>query len=143
MPVRRDAEARWEGGLKSGAGKMKLGSGSYEGPYSFGTRFEDAPGTNPEELIGAAHAGCFSMALAAALEKAGHAPIFIHTTARVQLEKKGDGFAITHIALATQGNVPGMAEDAFLKAAEGAKAGCPVSKALAGVDIQLEARLVS
>jgi osmotically inducible protein OsmC len=98
MPVRRDAEARWEGGLKDGTGKMKLGSGVYEGPYSFGSRFEDAAGTNPEELIGAAHAGCFSMALAAGLGKAGHSPEYIHTRARVQLEKVGDGFAITHIS---------------------------------------------
>jgi osmotically inducible protein OsmC len=143
MPVRREAEARWEGGLKDGAGRMKLESGAYEGPYSYGSRFEDARGTNPEELIGAAHAGCFSMALAAALGKAGHSPAFIHTRARVQLEKVGDGFAITHIHLTTEGKVPGLNEADFKKVAEEAKVGCPVSKALAGTDIQLEARLVS
>lgn len=143
MPVRREAEARWEGGLKHGSGRMRLGGGAFEGAYSFGSRFEDKSGTNPEELIAAAHAGCFSMALAAGLEKAGHTPEAIQTTARVQLEKSGDGFAITRIHLATQGRVPGLDPAAFQKAAEEAKAGCPVSKALAAVDIQLEAKLVS
>lgn len=143
MPVRRDAEARWEGGLKDGSGRMRLGGGAFDGSYSFGSRFEDQRGTNPEELIAAAHAGCFSMALAFGLEKAGHKPDSISTTARVQLEKSGDGFAITHIHLVTEGRVPGLDQAAFQKAADEAKAGCPVSKALAAVDIQLEAKLVS
>lgn len=143
MPVRRFAEARWEGGLKDGGGKLKLESGAFDGAYSFGTRFQDSRGTNPEELLGAAHAGCFSMALAAELGKAGHTPESIRTTARVQLEKAPEGFAITHILLTTEGKVPGLDADGFAKAAQDAKAGCPVSKALAGVDIQLEAKLVS
>lgn len=143
MPVRRFAEARWEGSLKEGAGKMKLGSGAFSGPYSFGTRFEAVEGTNPEELIGAAHAGCFSMALAAALGKAGHPPQSIHTTARVQLEKVAEGFAITHILLTTEGQVAGVAAEEFQRLAAEAKSGCPVSKALSGTDIQLEARLLT
>src|SRR5438552_12609286 len=100
MPVRK-AEAIWEGDLMRGQGKMSLGSGAFSGPYSFATRMGDTPGTNPEELIGAAHAGCFSMALAAGLSKAGHAPKRIHTTADVRLEKVGEGFKITGVRLRT------------------------------------------
>jgi osmotically inducible protein OsmC len=140
MPVRR-AEAVWEGTLKDGNGKIRLGSGAFEGTYSFGTRFESAPGTNPEELIGAAHAGCFSMALSAALSRNGFAPRRIATTADVALDKVGDGFKITSILLKTSAEVPGIDETKFREFAEGAKKGCPVSQALAGTDIRLEAAL--
>jgi osmotically inducible protein OsmC len=142
MPV-RTANAVWEGGLKDGHGTMRLGSGAYEGAYSFGSRFETATGTNPEELIGAAHAGCFSMALSAGLGRAGHSPKRIATSARVHLEKVGEGFKITAIDLATEAEVPGLDAEEFQRHAEGAKQNCPVSQALAGVEIRLEARLVS
>ena len=138
----RKAEAVWEGGLMDGKGKMKLGSGAFEGSYSFRTRFEEEKGTNPEELIGAAHAGCFSMALSAGLGKAGYKPQKIHTTATVHLEKAGDGFGITRIELNTEASIPGIDPAAFSEQAEKAKAGCPVSKALAGTQIILHARLV-
>jgi osmotically inducible protein OsmC len=140
----RVSEAEWKGDLRAGSGSMKLGSGAFEGAYSFASRFEEAPGTNPEELIAAAHAGCFSMALAGILGSAGHAPERIHTQARVRIEKVGDGFQITRIELRTEGEVPGMDEAAFRQFAEQAKQGCPVSKALAAVpEIMLEARLLS
>jgi osmotically inducible protein OsmC len=141
MPVRK-ANAVWEGGLKDGQGTVKLGSGAFEGRYSFGSRFEEAGGTNPEELIGAAHAGCFSMALSAGLGRAGFTPTRVATTAKVHLEKVGEGFKITRIELDNESSVPGIDEAAFQEAAEAAKANCPVSKALAGVpEITLEARL--
>src|ERR671933_1276141 len=98
MPA-RTANARWEGGLKDGKGNMRLGGGAFEGQYSFTSRFEDGAGTNPEELIGAAHAGCFSMALSAGLERAGHPARRVHTTAQVRLDKVGEGFGITKIDL--------------------------------------------
>jgi osmotically inducible protein OsmC len=142
MPV-RNAEAVWEGGLMKGKGKMKLGSGAFEGAYSFASRFEEGTGTNPEELIGAAHAGCFSMALSLFLERAGHVPERIHTSARVHIDKAGEGFRITTIELQTEAKVPGIDEKKFLEQAEAAKKGCPVSQALAGADIKLEAKLVS
>ena len=141
MPV-RTAEARWEGNLKNGKGRVKLGSGVFEGSYSFGSRFEKAPGTNPEELIGAAHAGCFSMALSMILGLAGFTPDSIHTTARVTIDKVGDGFKITTIELETEGKVPGIDEKTFKEKAEAAKIGCPVSMALTGVEITLKSRLV-
>ena len=141
MPVRK-AEAVWDGTLREGSGRMKLGSGAYEGKYSFGSRFEESPGTNPEELIAAAHAGCFSMALSAGLGRAGLTPTRIATAARVHLEKVGDAFAITRIELVTEGTVPGIDEATFREHAETAKAGCPVSKALAGAQITLEAKLL-
>ena len=141
MPV-RNAQAAWEGGLKGGKGTMALGSGAFEGAYSFGSRFEEAGGTNPEELIGAALAGCYSMALAAGLEKAGHAPKRIATKARVHIEKGEAGFGVTRIQLDTEAEVPGVDEAAFKEAAEATKTGCPVSKALASVPIELNARLV-
>ena len=137
----RTASAVWNGDLKSGDGTVSLGSGAWEGKYSFATRFEDAPGTNPEELIGAAHAGCFSMALSAGLSKAGHPPRTIRTTANVHLTKAGEGFAISRIELECSADVPGIAEEEFQKQAEGAKQNCPVSKALAGVEIVLNASL--
>lgn len=136
----RKAEARWEGDLRGGRGKITLGSGAFEGSYSFGTRFEGAPGTNPEELLGAAHAGCFSMALSLFLGNAGHPPTKIETTATVHLNKVGEGFSITGIDLATRGLVPGISAAEFQRMAEDAKANCIVSKALA-VPITLAATL--
>ncbi len=138
----RTARAQWNGGLQDGKGTMALGSGAYEGPYSFASRFEEGKGTNPEELIGAAHAGCFSMAFAAALGKNGFAPRQVRTKATVQLMKKDEGFAITQIELDCEANVPGIDAAKFQEIAEGAKKGCPVSKALAGTEIRLKAKLV-
>ena len=140
MPVRK-ANAVWNGSLKEGNGTMKMSSGAYEGPYSFGSRFLEDPGTNPEELIAAAHAGCFSMALSGGLGRAGFEVTSISTSAKAYLEKVGEGFQITKIELTTEGVVPGIDEAAFVEAAEGAKANCPVSKALAGVEILLNASL--
>jgi osmotically inducible protein OsmC len=141
MAVRK-AEAVWKGNLKEGQGTMKLGSGAFEGKYSFPSRFESGQGTNPEELIGAAHAGCFSMALSAGLGKSGFTPTRIHTVAKVHLEQVSDGFAITKIELETEAQIPNIDEKTFLEHAEGAKKGCPVSKALAGPQISLKAKLV-
>lgn len=140
MP-QRSASAVWEGDLKSGKGTMRLGSGAYEGAYSFASRFEEGKGTNPEELIGAAHAGCFSMALSAGLGGAGFVPKSIRTEARVHLEKAADGFKISRIELQTEADIPGIDEKTFQAQAQTAKVNCPVSKALAGVQIQLQARL--
>ena len=141
MPA-RTAEAEWKGSVTEGAGTMKLGSVAFEGKYSFKSRFEDGVGTNPEELIGAAHAGCFSMALSAQLGRAGFTPTRIHTTAKVHLTKSEGGFSINQIDLDTEAEVPGISPEVFQEQAEGAKKGCPVSKALAGVDIKLNAKLV-
>lgn len=137
----RTSEAEWRGNLREGAGRVKLGSGAFEGSYSFPSRFEDGKGTNPEELLGAAHAGCYSMALSAGLSKAGHPPTRVHTVARVHLEKVGDGFGITLIELECEAEVPGIGAAAFQEQAEGAKKGCPVSKALAATEITLKAKL--
>jgi osmotically inducible protein OsmC len=142
MPV-RTSEAAWEGDLKSGKGTVKLGSGAYSGPYSFQSRFESGTGTNPEELIAAAHAGCFSMALSHGLAQAGFTPKRVHTVAKVHLEKSADGFAIPRIELDLDADVPGIDEATFRQHAEKAKAGCPVSKVLAGAEITLNARLTS
>lgn len=142
MPV-RTAEAEWRGALQDGDGTMSFGGGAFSGAYSFGSRFEEGEGTNPEELIAAAHAGCFSMALAGALGQAGHAPESVRTTARVHLDKQDGGFAVTRSRLETEARVPGIDEEEFQRHAEAAKEGCPVSKALAALDIELEARLVS
>jgi osmotically inducible protein OsmC len=139
----RTAKAQWDGTLKEGKGTMSLGSGAFQGAYSFASRFEQGTGTNPEELIGAAHAGCFSMALSAALGKAGFTPRRISTTASVYLEPVEGGFGITHIDLKTEGDVPGIDNAKFQEIADGAKKGCPVSKALAGTKINLDAKLVS
>ena len=141
MPV-RNADAVWEGSLKEGRGNIKLGSGAFQGEYSFRTRFEDARGTNPEELIAAAHAGCFSMALSAGLGKAGFNPTRVNTHADVALEKVGEGFKITSITLKTEAVVPNITEQQFKEAAEKAKTGCPVSQALAATPIKLDAKLV-
>lgn len=138
----RIAEAEWKGNLREGQGTMKLGSGAFEGRYSFPSRFESGPGTNPEELIGAAHAGCFSMALSAGLSKAGFTPTRVHTTAKVHLEQVEGGFAITKIELATEAQIPGIDNPTFQQQAEAAKKNCPVSKALAGTAITLTAKLV-
>jgi osmotically inducible protein OsmC len=140
MPVRQ-AKAVWENGLKDGHGTVSLGSGAFEGRYSFGSRFEEAGGTNPEELIGAAHAGCFSMALSAGLGRAGFQPKRIATSAKVHLEKVGEGFKITRIELDCEAEVPGIDDAAFQDAARKAKEGCPVSQALGGVEITLKAHL--
>jgi len=137
----RISEAMWEGDLIKGKGKIRLGSGAYEGSYSFGSRFEQAPGTNPEELIGAAHAGCFSMALSMILGQAGYKVEHIHTTAKVHIDKVAEGYKITTIELETEGQVPGIDERTFREKADAAKKGCPVSMALAGVDIRLKAKL--
>jgi osmotically inducible protein OsmC len=138
----RNAGAVWKGDLKGGQGTVKLGSGAFEGSYSFPSRFENGRGTNPEELLGAAHAACFSMALSAGLSAAGHVPTSVHTTAKVHLDRGGDGFAITRIELDTEAEVPGLGEAAFRQQADSAKKNCPISKALAGTQIMLTARLV-
>ena len=138
MPTRK-AESTWNGDLKNGNGNMSFGSGAYEGSYSFKSRFEEGTGTNPEELIGAAHSGCFSMALSADIAEAGYSPESVTTNAEVSLE---DG-SITTIVLTTKANVPDIDEDTFQEIAAGAKENCPVSKALAGVDIKLNASLKS
>ncbi|MFH2055302.1 MAG: OsmC family protein [bacterium] len=142
MPVRR-ASAVWTGKLKDGSGTMALGSGAYEGKYSFGSRFEENPGTNPEELIGAAHAGCFSMAFAAALGEAGFNPKRVSTNARVHLGKDDVGFKITKIELTTEAEVPEISEADFQKFAKAAKEGCPISRSLAVPEIVLTAKLIS
>lgn len=138
----RTANAQWDGSLREGEGRMRLGGGAYEGPYSFQSRFEEGEGTNPEELIAAAHAGCFSMALSGELGRAGHEPKRISTTAKVHLLKSDEGFTIARIELETEGDVPGIGEDEFRQKAEAAKAGCPVSRALTGPEISVTARLV-
>jgi lipoyl-dependent peroxiredoxin len=140
--VVRTSAAEWHGGVPDGGGTVSLGSGAFEGPYSFGSRFKEEPGTNPEELLGAAHASCFSMALSLLLTKAGFTPARIKTLAKVGIERSGEGFAITHIGLVTEAEVPGIDADAFSAHAQAARSGCPVSKALAAVDISLEARLL-
>ena len=138
MPI-RTASAVWNGTLKEGAGQMKLGSGAFEGAFSFGTRFEEVPGTNPEELIGAAHAGCFSMFLSALLTKAGYVPTRIATSAKVHL---GDGPAITLIELQTEAQVPNLDENTFQEKVSEARQNCPISKALASVELHVAAQLV-
>jgi osmotically inducible protein OsmC len=140
MPV-RSADAVWEGDLKGGRGRLKLGSGAYEGQYSFSSRFESGTGTNPEELIAAAHAGCFAMALSAGLGKAGFTPTKISADAKVTLDKVGEGFKITLIKLHVDAQVPKIDEKQFAQIAEATKTGCPVSQALAATKIELEAKL--
>ncbi|MEP6602552.1 MAG: OsmC family protein [Spartobacteria bacterium] len=140
--AKRNGSAVWEGTLKGGKGTMKLGSGAYEGPYSFSSRFEEGTGTNPEELIGAAEAGCFSMALSSNLEKAGHPPTRIQTTATVKLEMVDGGPKITSIELDCQAEVPGIDDAKFQEAANLTKQKCPVSVALSGTTINLIAKLL-
>jgi osmotically inducible protein OsmC len=139
--ITRSAEAEWKGDLKGGAGTVKLGSGAFEGQYGFRSRFESGPGTNPEELIAAAHSACYSMALSHGLSSAGHPPTSVHTTAKVHLDKVPDGFAITSIDLETVATVPGISAADFQAQAEAAKKGCPISKVLAGAPIHLKATL--
>jgi len=141
MPI-RTASARWQGNLTEGSGTIRTGQGGYEGNYSFKSRFEEGEGTNPEELIGAAHAGCFSMALSKGLSDAGFTPNSVETTARVHLDRTEAGMTITRIALETVADVPGIDEAQFTKLAEAAKAGCPISRLLSpGAEITLTARL--
>ena len=144
MKFTRKAEADWNGGIMDGKGKVKLGSGAFEGAYSFKSRFsedEEQQATNPEELIAAAHAGCFTMALSGNLGKAGYEPKNIHTTAKVKIEKEGDGFVIPNIDLQTEAEVDGIEDDEFQKIAEETKKTCPVSQVLSGADISLDAKL--
>ncbi|MFP4368380.1 MAG: OsmC family protein [Candidatus Kapaibacterium sp.] len=140
MPVSK-SQAVWEGNLPEGKGKMTVGNNAYTGNYSFKSRFEEGEGTNPEELIGAAHAGCYSMALSHLIAENGFTPIKVDTSANVKLEKKGDGFEITQIELHTKVKAEGLSEDKFMEFANGAKEGCSVSKALKAVDIKLNAKL--
>jgi osmotically inducible protein OsmC len=138
----RNASARWTGTLTEGTGVVRTGKGGYEGAYSFKSRFEEGEGTNPEELIGAAHAGCYSMFLAKVLTDAGHPPTSVETKANVHLERTDAGMTVTRIDLDTVGEVPGMDDAEFSKHAEEAKSGCPISRLLApGVEITLVARL--
>jgi osmotically inducible protein OsmC len=139
----RSAKAQWDGTLQEGKGTMAFGSGAFQGAYSFQSRFENGAGTNPEELIAAAHAGCFSMALSAALGKNGFNPKRVNTTANVHLTKGDAGFSINLIELQTEASVPGIDDAKFQEIAETAKKTCPVSKALAGPEIKLQAKLVS
>jgi osmotically inducible protein OsmC len=136
----RKATAVWEGSLKEGNGKMRFSN--YEGPFTFASRFEEGKGTNPEELLGAAHAGCFSMALSSGLGKAGFTPTRVETTANVSLGQVDGKSRITTIHLVTQASVPGIGEAQFQEIAQATKDGCPVSAALAGVKITLDAKLV-
>lgn len=134
----RNSEATWLGTLRAGSGTMKLGSGLFEGPFTFASRFEDGKGTNPEELVGAAQAGCFSMFLAATLEKEGFPPTHIHTTAKVHLEA---GPTITKIELTTIAQVPNVSQAKFQEAVDFSKKNCPVSKALASIELHVHANL--
>ena len=139
----RDGTAEWKGDIRGGAGTVSVASGLFDGRYSFSTRFEDEPGTNPEELIGAAHAACFSMALSNILGEQGHVPESVKTTARVHLRILDGTPTISQIDLVTEGRVPGIDQSQFSNYAEQAKAGCPVSRALSGVgEMTLEARLL-
>jgi len=141
MPT-RTASAHWQGTLTEGSGVLRTGKGGYEGNYSFKSRFEEGEGTNPEELVGAAHAACFSMALSKALTDAGHPPTSVDTTASVLLEKTDAGMTVTRIDLVTTGDVPGIDEAEFAKLADATKTGCPISRLLApGVEINLSASL--
>jgi osmotically inducible protein OsmC len=142
MPT-RNASAVWNGNLKEGKGEMEFGSGAFKGQYSFSSRFEEGAGTNPEELIGAAHAGCFSMALSAALGEGGFNPRKVSTQSKVYLNKVEGGFKITAIELNTEAEVPEIDNEKFQSIADDARKNCPVSKALTGVEIRLNAKLVS
>lgn len=141
--MKKTASAHWEGGLKDGKGQISTESGALrQTPYGFNTRFEDTPGTNPEELIGAAHAGCFSMALSMILGEAGFKAESIDTRAEVTLDKQPDGFAITAVHLILQARIPGASDQQFQELANKAKAGCPVSNVL-NANITLDATLQS
>ncbi len=140
MPT-RTATAEWKGSLRDGSGSMKMESGSYEGPFSFQSRFKEGEGTNPEELIGSAHAGCYSMQLSGELGGRGITPESVQTEARVEVSKTEGGFSITKIDLVTKVRAPGLDESTFQEAAEAAKVNCPVSRALQAVDISIDASL--
>jgi lipoyl-dependent peroxiredoxin len=140
MPI-RTAEAEWNGDLPEGSGRMAFGGGAFEGQYSYGSRFEEGEGTNPEELIAAAHAGCFSMFLAGVLSKAGHDPDSVRTTAKISLDKDDGGFSITRSDLSAEVSVSGLDDPQLQEYADEAKKGCPVSRALGAIEIGLEARL--
>ena len=137
----RKAEAEWTGSLREGRGELALESGAFRGPYTFKARFEDGKETNPEELLGAAHAGCFTMALTALLARQQLTPTRIHTTASVHIEQAAGGFAIPRIELRTRASIPGIDAEKFAAMAADAKQSCPVSKALASVEITLDAAL--
>ena len=138
----RTSSAEWQGDLKSGAGTVELGSGAFKGAYTFASRFEDAPATNPEELIAAAHAGCFAMAFSHELSQAGHVPKSVKAKANVHLKVDDSGISIPRIDLECVADVPGIDKSSFDRIAEGAKTGCPVSKVLAAAEITLKATLV-
>jgi lipoyl-dependent peroxiredoxin len=140
MPT-RSSSAQWSGNLARGSGTMSLGSGAFEGPYSFASRFESGDGTNPEELIAAAHAGCFSMALAAALSQDEHVPDSVNTTAEVTIDTVDGAPTITRSELSTEVKVDGLGEEEFQKYADEAKSGCAVSRALGAIEISLDAKL--
>jgi len=142
MPV-RTASAEWQGNLAEGSGEVRSESGALSSSYSFPSRFETGEGTNPEELIAAAHSACYAMALSHLLSEAGHTPESVSATARVRLDQVQGGFAITGIELECEARVPGISPETFQEQAEAAKGGCPVSKALSAVEIGLTARLLS
>jgi len=142
MSIKRSSEAKWEGSIKDGKGNVRLGSGAFDGAYSFNSRFgDDTVATNPEELIAAAHAACYTMALSGFLGRAGYEPTSIETKATVQLEKEGDGFVIPKIDLVTVASIPNIADEEFQQIAKTAKEKCPVSQVLAGAEISLDATL--
>lgn len=142
MSIKRSSTAKWSGSIKDGKGSVKLGSGAFEGPYSFNSRFgDDTVATNPEELIAAAHAGCYTMAFSGFLGRAGYEATSIETKAVVHLEKEGEGFSIPKIDLVMTASVPNIADDEFQQIAKTAKEKCPVSRVLAGAEITLEATL--
>jgi osmotically inducible protein OsmC len=141
MPT-RNAEATWQGTLKEGSGSVKLGSGTFEGPFTWASRFDTGAETNPEELLGAAHAGCFTMALNNRLFTNGFAPVRVHTVAQVALEKGESGMSISHIHLVTEAEIPNIDEATFKQHAEATKDTCIVSRALASVPMTIDAKLV-
>ena len=139
--IDRSSSAQWQGDLKAGQGSVRLGSGAFEGKYSFGTRFEGAPGTNPEELLGAAHAGCFSMALALGVSQEGHTAVSVDTTATVHMDRVAEKMTIVGIDLVCVAVVPGLSDEAFQRVAEATKSGCIISRALSAVPMTLKATL--
>lgn len=140
--MKRKAEAEWQGTLQQGSGVMKLGSGAFEGAYNFATRFGEEPGTNPEELIGAAHAGCYSMFLSAVLGNNGFPPTRVHTTATVTLGRDDTGPVVSNIDLVCEAEVPNISAEQFAEYAELSKRNCPISRALAGPEVSLTYTLV-
>jgi lipoyl-dependent peroxiredoxin len=139
----RTAKATWKGGLPGGSGHLATGSGAVDTTYSFGSRFEEDPGSNPEELIAAAHAGCFAMALSGNIGRAGHSPEQVDVEGRVRLEKDGAGFTIREIILVCEARVAGIDDAAFQELVEATRTGCPVSRALQAVPIRVEARVIA